>query len=172
MGGGCASPCAFCIERTPPDLCIDLQKVVALFVKNDTFQAEFGFMSSYAAGVFRGCWGAGNRRGVYGVAAGSAQRARADGGFGVLCAALGPRELRGAHAVVAGLACRVRANGGLRTLCSAGVLGFRGAVLPQLERRQGSALFFPFGKNKQFKLKYSRTGKLRKIRYNTPEREK
>lgn len=63
MGGGCASPCAFCIERTPPDLCIDLQKAVALFVKNDAFQAEFGFMRSYAAGVFRGLLGRGQPEG-------------------------------------------------------------------------------------------------------------
>ena len=83
-----------------------------------------------------------------------------------------PRELKGAHVVADGPARQARADGGLARLCSAGVLGFRGAVLPQLERRQGSTLFFPFRKNKQFKLKYSRTGKLRKIRYNTPEREK
>lgn len=129
-------------------------------------------MRSYAAGVFRGCWGAGNRRGVYGVATGSAQRARADGAFWRALRGMGPRELRDAHVVADGPARQARADGGLARLCSAGVIGFRGAVLPQLERRQGSALFFPFRKNKQFKLKYSRTGKLRKIRYNTPEREK
>ena len=95
------------------------------------------------------------------------------GRFGVLCAALGSSGAEGALTLLSQGWRAVRVPmGGLRTLCSAGVLGFRGAVLPQLERRQGSALFFPFRKNKQFKLKYSRTGKLRKIRYNTPEREK
>ena len=85
-------------------------------------------MRSYAAGVFRGCWGAGNRRGVYGVAAGSAQRARADGAFGVLCAALGPRELRGAHTVVAGLACRARVDGLARQARADGGMARRARV--------------------------------------------
>ena len=94
------------------------------------------------------------------------------GRFGVLCAALGPSGAEGRSRCCRRVGVTGASTGGLRTLCSAGVLGSRGAVLPQLERRQGSALFFPFRKNKQFKLKYSRTGKLRKIRYNTPEREK